>query len=138
MPKNQRGNKVQKIDELLEAVSIYFDAIYYCDAEKLDQVFHDSSSLFDADEGKVFVDPIASFRKDVDTRPSPSGRSQVRSDEVISIDWLSSLSAIVKLRLQSHQNVFVDHLAFVKGNTGWKIVAKIWHLESTAEIVTET
>ncbi len=129
---------MKEINELLNAVSKYFDAIYYCDVDKLDQVFHQSSSLFDSDKGEIFVDPIASFRDDVENRPAPSGRNQVRSDEIISIDWLSELSVIVKLRLQSHENIFVDHLAFVKDKNGWKIVAKVWHLESQAEVRSET
>ena len=127
---------MKQISELSDAISVYLDAIYYCDVEKLDQVFHEASSLFDADEGKIFVDPIASFRADVGSRPSPAGRNQARRDEVILIDWLSEISAVVKLRLQAHENVFVDHLAFVKGPEGWKIVSKVWHLESTAEVVT--
>jgi len=127
---------MKQISELSDAISVYLDAIYYCDVEKLDQVFHEASSLFDADEGKIFVDPIASFRADVGSRPSPAGRNQARRDEVILIDWLSEISAVVKLRLQAHENVFVDHLAFVKGPDGWKIVSKVWHLESTAEVVT--
>ena len=126
------------IDKLLKAVDTYFDAIYYCDVDKLDRVFHPASSLFDADEGEIFVDPIASFRKDVGSRPAPSGRRQARRDQIIGIDWLSAKSAIVKLRLQSHEKVFVDHLSFVRGADGWKIVAKVWHLESTAEIGFET
>lgn len=124
-------------DELLQAVNIYFDAIYFCDVAKLDQVFHPSSSLFDADEGDVFVDPIASFRKDVGSRPAPADRQQTRRDQIIAVDWLSEFSAVVKLRLQSHENVFVDHLSFVKGKDGWKIVAKVWHLESTAKVETD-
>jgi len=122
-------------DELLRAVSVYLDAIYFCDVEKLDAVFHQSASLFDADEGKIFVDPIASFRADVGSRPSPAGRGQKRVEEILCIDWLSKLSACVKLRLQAHENVFVDHLAFVKGEDGWKIVSKVWHLEGTAEVL---
>ena len=42
---------MNQMPELLDAVSVYFDAIYHCDVEKLDEVFHESSSLFDADEG---------------------------------------------------------------------------------------
>ena len=125
---------MQQITELSEAISTYLDAIYYCDVEKLDKVFHPASSLFDADEGKIFVDPIASFRADVESRPSPGARNQVRRDQIILIDWLSDISAVVKLRLQAHENVFVDHLCFVKGATGWKIVSKIWHLESEAQV----
>ena len=126
---------MHKTKDLLDAVDTYLDAIYFCDVEKLDKVFHPASSLFDADEGKIFVDPIASFRQDVATRPSPAGRNQKRVEEIILIDWLSELSAVVRLRLQAHENVFVDHLNFVKGPEGWKIVAKIWHLETTAPFV---
>ena len=127
---------MDQLTELAAAIDIYLDAIYYCDVDKLDAVFHPDSNLFDADEGKIFVEPIASFRADVGSRPSPAGRNQVRRDEIITIDWLSDLSAVVKLRLQAHENVFVDHLSFVKGPQGWRIVAKVWHLENTAEVET--
>ena len=124
-----------KTKELLVAVEVYLDAIYYCDVERLDAVFHPASSLFDADEGKILADPIASFRADVASRPSPASRGQKRVEEVLGIDWLSVISATVKLRLQAHENVFVDHLAFVKGEAGWQIVSKVWHLESMAEVL---
>ncbi|MCZ4271529.1 nuclear transport factor 2 family protein [Maritalea porphyrae] len=120
--------------DLLDAVSIYLDAIYYCDVEKLDKVFHPASSLFDADEGKIFVDPIASFRADVASRPSPASINQKRKDEIITIDWLSPISATVKLRLHAHDNVFADHLALVLGENGWQIVSKVWRLEGKTEI----
>ena len=125
---------MRNVTDLLDAIGVYFDAIYFCDVERLDAVFHSASSLFDADSGEIFVDPIASFRADVGARPAPSARSQMRKDDIIAIDWLSDVSAVVKLRLHSHENVFVDHLSFVKGESGWKIVAKIWHLEGTAEV----
>ena len=67
--------------ELFEAVQVYFDALYYCDTEKLDAVFHETSSLFDADEGKMFVEPIASFSDDVGSRTSPASKGQKREDE---------------------------------------------------------
>jgi hypothetical protein len=115
---------------LLKAVEVYLDMIYYCDIEKLDTIFHPASSLFDGDEGKIFVDPIDNFRQDVTSRPSPASVNQKREEEILLIDYLSPLSAIVKLRLRSHENIFVDHLNFVKdGNHEWKIVAKVWHLE---------
>ena len=127
---------MKRTAELTKAISTYFDAIYYCDVEALDAVFHKGSSLFDADEGEILIDPVANFRADVETRPSPARRRQVRRDEIVLIDWLSDISAVVKLRLQAHENVFVDHLAFVKGSDGWRIVSKVWHLESTAEVIT--
>lgn len=125
-----------KNQELYQAIETYFDAIYFCDVDKLDSIFHTSSSLFDADEGKIFVDPIASFREDVANRPSPASANQTREEEVLLVDFLSAKSATVKLRLRAHDNIFVDHLSFVLDeNNNWKIVAKVWHLESVSKQV---
>jgi len=118
-----------KDTELRKVVQVYFDSLYNCDTKLLNSVFHETSSLFDADRGDIFVESIASFSDDVGSRVSPASKGQAREDEILMIDWLSPISAIVKIRLRAHENVFVDHLAFVKGKTGWKIVAKVWHLE---------
>lgn len=120
---------MQDQQELLDAVQLYFDALYYCDTQKLNCVFHETSSLFDADTGKLFAEPIESFSAAVGARVSPASKQQAREEEVLLIDWLSPISATVKIRLRAHQNVFVDHLGFVKCEDGWKIVSKIWHLE---------
>ena len=125
---------MNKTSQLLEAVQIYFDSLYFCDTEKLNSVFHEASSLFDGDGGSVFVETIASFSDDVGGREPPASKGQAREDEILLIDWLSPISAVVKIRLRAHQNVFVDHLAFVKGEGGWKIVSKIWHLEKVVEL----
>lgn len=125
---------MQNLSSLLEAVQVYFDSLYECDVEKLNAVFHETASLFDADNGKVFVEPIESFSSDVGGRISPQSKGQAREDEILMIDFLSPISAVVKIRLRAHQNVFVDHLNFVYGEAGWKIVAKVWHLEKTVEL----
>lgn len=115
--------------ELLNAVQVYFDALYECDTKKLNTVFHESASLFDADEGKLFIESIDSFGRDVGARISPASKGQIREEEILMLDYLSPVSAVVKVRLRAHQSVFVDHLGFVKSEDGWKIVSKIWHLE---------
>ena len=116
--------------ELLGAVQTYFDALYHCDTKLLNSVFHSSSSLFDADDGKLFVEPIESFSNDVGGRTSPASKGQTREDEILMVDMLSPISAVVKISLRAHRNIFVDHLSFVKTENGWKIVAKVWHLET--------
>ncbi|MFK7997856.1 MAG: nuclear transport factor 2 family protein [Granulosicoccus sp.] len=119
--------------DLLTAIDTYFDAIHHCDVDKLNAVFHPQSSLFDADNGHVFVESIDSFSRDVAGRESPASKGQAREAEVLLIDHLSPISATVKIRIRAHQSVFVDHLGFVLGTDGWQIVSKIWHLESTVE-----
>ncbi len=125
--------KAQPLAGLLDAVQTYFDALYYCDTEKLNKVFHHTASLFDVDEGKIFTEPIASFSDDVGSRVSPASKGQEPEAEILMIDWLSSDCATVKIRIRAHQNVFVDHLGFVNGEEGWQIVSKIWHLEKVVE-----
>lgn len=115
--------------DLSAAVQTYFDALYDCDTSKLNAIFHPNSSLFDADNGTVFVEPIDSFSRDVAGRVSPASASQPRQEEILMVDWLSPISATVKIRVRAHQNIFVDHLGFVRGRDGWQIVSKIWHLE---------
>ena len=117
--------------DLLAAIEMYFDAIHECDTTKLNAVFHPQSSLFDADNGTVFVEPIDSFSRDVAGRISAASTGHPREAEVLLIDHLSPISATVKIRIRAHQSVFVDHLGFVKGADGWQIVSKIWHLENT-------
>lgn len=125
--------KTTSTNDLLDAIQYYFDALYYCDTEKLNKIFHKNSSLFDADNGNIFVESIASFSKDVATRISPASKGQKPETEILLIDWLSSSCATVKIRIRAHNNIFVDHLGFVKGENGWQIVSKIWHLESVIE-----
>ena len=122
-----------QLTELNAAIQTYFEAIHECDVAKLNAVFHPQSSLFDADNGTVFVEPIDSFSNDVAGRVSPASVGQSLEAEILLIDYLSPISTTVKIRIRAHKNVFVDHLGFVKGQDGWQIVSKIWHLEKVIE-----
>ncbi len=115
---------------LLTAVNTYFRALHACDTDLLDSVFHHDASLFDVDEGSLRVDPYPTWRGDVANRPSPASVGQARQDEVVSITWLSADSATVHVRLRILDEVFVDHLCLMRDGGGFRVVAKMWHLES--------
>lgn len=118
-----------RLSALLDAVDVYFRLLHTGDVRLLDEVFHPAASLFDADEGALFVEPLASWRAVVDARTAPADVGQPRDDEILLIDWLSALSAVVKVRLRVLDQVFVDHLSFVLDDDRFRIVAKTWHLE---------
>ncbi len=118
--------------ELLVAVDVYLRALYDGDPSLLDAVFHPASSLFDVDEGPVVAEPFARWREVVAHRASPASVDQLREDEILSVDWLFDRAAVVRLRVRVLDSVFVDHLSFVDGPDGWRIVAKVWHLEGPA------
>ena len=89
-----------QLDGLTTAIEAYFAAIHECDVAKLDAVFHPQASLFDADNGKVFVEPIENFRADVARRRSPHSAGQAPEAEILMIDFPSPLSATVKIRIR--------------------------------------
>jgi hypothetical protein len=115
---------------LNKAIHEYFDMLYNCDLDLFDKVFHPSASLFDADTGRIFVDPIVSYRDSIFRRNPPAKVGALRQDKVIAVDALSDSSANVKVRVRIHNNIFVDHLMFAKEGEQWRIVAKLWHLET--------
>ena len=94
----------------------------------LDEVFHPAASLFDVDDEGVRVDPLSAWREVVATRPSPAAAGQRREDEVVAVLWLSADCATVHVRLRVLDEIFVDHLSFVRDGASFRIVAKTWHL----------
>ncbi|PIL17844.1 hypothetical protein P775_22715 [Puniceibacterium antarcticum] len=119
--------------ELEGAIREYFEAMYRCDEELLMRVFHPSASLFDADDGRIFVDPINCYRDTIKRRKSPESTFAPREDEVLMIDMIPPSAAVVKVRVRIHENRFVDHLMFARDETSWRIVAKLWHLEEIVQ-----
>ncbi len=120
-------------DDLLHtAVDGYCRALHTTDVDLLDAVFHPAASLFDVDEGDVRVDPYWAWRRDVDARPDPASAGLDRDDEVLDVLWLSDDAATVSLRIRIFDEVFVDHLQFVRDGGRFRVVAKTWHLEQVA------
>ncbi|WP_316679628.1 nuclear transport factor 2 family protein, partial [Ralstonia chuxiongensis] len=124
---------IDSLPSLITAVNTYFDALYECDLPKFDQVFHQSCSLFDASNGIFTAMPIPNYREIIAHRKSPKSAGQQREDRLISIDFLSPDSAVVKVRLRIHDKVFVDHLNFMRVDQRFMIVAKLWH-DATSEV----
>lgn len=118
---------IEKIPALVKAVELYFQALHACDLEKFDRVFHPSCSLFDTDEAKLTVVPIAEYRSVIAERVSPMSKGQPRDDLLISVDFLSADIAVTKVRLRIHDKVFIDHLNWACIDGSFVIVAKLWH-----------
>ncbi|AHD02123.1 nuclear transport factor 2 family protein [Leisingera methylohalidivorans] len=117
---------------LTQAVTRYFDALYFCDTDLLQRVFHPAASLFDADDGRIFADPISCYHDTILRRSPPAALNAPREDEILFVDLLSDAAATVKVRVRIHNNRFSDHLMFAHDGSEWRIVAKLWHLDEVA------
>lgn len=112
---------------LIGAVETYFEALHRCDTALLDEIFHPAASLFDGDGDDIVADPLEAWKRDVSARPSPASVGQARATAIESIDWLWDRAAVVRVRLWILEQLFVDHLCFVEGPAGFRVVAKVWH-----------
>ncbi|UWR13207.1 nuclear transport factor 2 family protein [Sulfitobacter mediterraneus] len=97
--------------------------------------FHSDACLFDGEKGDFFGKPCGLFINDIgQLEPtSPFNLGQQPDSELLFVDWLSNVSAVVKLRIRARQDVYQDHLSMVKGAKGWKIVSKVWCLEKVVD-----
>jgi putative lumazine-binding protein len=118
---------IERMPTLVASVDLYFQALHECDLDKFDRVFHSSCNLFDTDDGKLTVVPIADYRRVIAERVSPMSKGQARDDALISADFLSNGISVTKVRLRIHDKVFVDQLSWAYVDGTFMIVAKLWH-----------
>ena len=69
--------KTALLAEVRAALQIYFDAMYECDVEILDRIFHPCSSLFTSVDGVMTLRPFVQYRTEIARRKSQIGRAHV-------------------------------------------------------------
>ena len=120
-------------DDDLQAIAVlaqaYFDGIYEGDVPKLAGIFHESSHLFTAQEGKLVMLPRDEWLKKVQGRPSPKSQGAERRDLLMQIDRTGPVTAVVKVRDHLPPFLYTDYLVLVRLDEGWKIVCKTYYGE---------
>ncbi|MCS3394039.1 nuclear transport factor 2 family protein [Burkholderia thailandensis] len=120
-----------EIDNVRQALQIYFDVMYECDLDKFDLIFHPTSSLFTMKNGEFNLRPFSQYRSEIATRTSPKSILQPRVDEILQIGMLSPEIAFAQVRVRIFEKLFVDNLNLLKFDGCWMIVAKIFHHAET-------
>ncbi|MCB1540484.1 MAG: nuclear transport factor 2 family protein [Rhodoblastus sp.] len=109
-----------------QAVQTYFDGLYEGDAEKLASVFHPTSELTFAQEGKLVVWTRDQWLDNVRKRESAKSKGSARDDGILVFDQSGPDTAFVKVKCQLPPLYFTDYLAFVKADGTWKVAQKIF------------
>jgi hypothetical protein len=68
----------------------------------------------------------------VDARPSPSSKGEVRTDEIVSIEFAGPDAALAKLRCSIRPSYFVDLLTLIHVDGRWRVIAKVFQWEEQA------
>jgi len=120
--------------EALEAViSDYFDALYHCDTDLLQKVFHPRAIYATADETPLLYRTMAEYVPVVAVRQSPASREEARKDAIDEIQFAGENTAFARVRCSIGDKDFTDFLTFVRDGGRWQIMAKIFEIRPRTE-----
>jgi hypothetical protein len=106
----------------------YFDALYYCDVERLARVFHPKAIYVTADEPHLLYRTMEEYLPIVAARTSPASRQEPRRDHVDEVALAGDNTAMARVRCSIGPRDFVDFLSLVRTNGHWQVIAKVFHI----------
>ena len=106
----------------------YFDALYFCDVELLQRVFHPAAIYATADEAPFLHRTMAEYVPIVAARQSPASRNEARRDHIDSIEFAGDNTAFARVRCSIGPRDFVDFLTLVRVDATWRIIAKAFQI----------
>ncbi|MXN44995.1 DUF4440 domain-containing protein [Shinella kummerowiae] len=106
----------------------YFDALYFCDVETLERVFHPQAIYATADETPLLYRTMAEYVPVVAARQSPASRNEARRDHIDAIDIAGDNTAVARVRCSIGSRDFVDFLTLVRTDGQWRIIAKVFQI----------
>lgn len=106
----------------------YFDALYFCDVERLQRVFHPAAIYATADETPFLHRSMAEYVPVVAARESPASRKEARRDHIDSITLAGGNTAFARVRCSIGLRDFVDFLTLVRVDGTWRIIAKVFQI----------
>ena len=118
------------IQQLAVAAQTYLDALHAGDTSRLGALFLPEASLFTSIDGDLATMAIADYIGMVGQRASPKAQGHPNKGLILAIDFSGPASAVVKVEVSVPPKQFVDFLAFLKIRDQWRIITKIYHLES--------
>lgn len=109
-------------------LSDYFDALYFCDTDKLQKVFHPKAIYATADETPFLYRTMTEYVPVVAARQSPASRGEPRRDFIDAIELAGANTAFARVRCTIGTRDFVDFLTLVRTEAGWQIIAKVFQI----------
>ena len=113
-------------DDVRAVVGTYFDALHYCDTDKLQAVFHPRAIYATADEDPPLYRNMDEYVPVVAARQSPASRGEQRRESIDSIEFAGENTAVARVRCSIGQRDFVDFLTLIRSEHGWRIIAKVF------------
>jgi len=117
------------IKEIHESLIKYFDALYLGDVERFTELFHPRACLFCNTANEFTAMTVAEYLDVVAKRRSPADRGDPREDRILEISVPTATTAHARVQELFLPKRFTDELTFMRSDSGWKIISKVWHYD---------
>ncbi|NJM33758.1 MAG: nuclear transport factor 2 family protein [Rhodomicrobium sp.] len=115
--------------EILDILAVYFDGLYFSDAERLTEAFHPDARYVCASDDPLLQLGMDAYLPLVAKRASPASRGETRRDAVESIAFAGPNAAVARVRCAIGQKLFTDILTLVRADGRWRIISKVFHYD---------
>ena len=116
------------LPDITALLETYFDALYYSDPEKIEEVFHPKAIYATADEDPLLHRTMDDYLPVIAAREAPHARGETRADRIDSIDLAGENTALARVRCRIGNKDFVDFLTLVRTAGKWRIMAKVFQI----------
>jgi len=120
-------------EDVTKVLNVYFDALHYCDAEKLQRAFHPRAIYATTDETPMLYRTMDVYFPVVAARQSPASRGETRRDFIDSIEIAGENTARARVRCAIGNRDFVDFLTLVRDAGRWQIISKVFQIIENPE-----
>ena len=120
-------------DAIQQVLTVYFDALYMCDVEKLEQAFHPKAIYATADENPFLYRTMEDYVPVIQARVSPESKGEARLDVIDSIELAGDNTAFARVRCSIGERDFVDLLTLIRVDGKWRIISKVFQIIDRAD-----
>ncbi len=113
--------------DITKTLKLYFDGLYTCDVKTLSQAFHPKAIYATADESPFMQRTMDEYFDVISKRKSPASNNEKRDERILSVDIAGNATAAVKVSCTFGGRDFIDFLTFVKIDSNWLIISKVFH-----------
>jgi len=112
-----------------EALSIYFDGLYYGDTSRLAKIFHPRAHYVCVSDGTLQYLTMDEYFPIVEARKSPSENGEARQDRIVSIKFAGPSTAFAHVECAIGAKFFNDFLTLIRLDGTWQIISKVFHYD---------
>lgn len=112
-----------------QTLNEYFDGLYFCDLDKLAQVFHPLARYTTTTGGELLHLTMAEYFAILKERIAPATNQQIRDDRILLIDQIAPHTALAKVQCVIEPKYFTDFLSLIKVDGRWQIISKVFHYQ---------